>query len=56
MVVIDVKDTGCPCENTLLESCELENVFQREWILGTRSALRAACDGVLDDVLVEFVC
>ena len=54
--MVGVKTTGCSHENTLLEQCDVEDVFRREWILGPRSALRAVCDGVLEDALVEFPC
>ena len=54
--MVGVKKTGCLHENTLLEQCDVEDVFRREWILGTHCALRAVCDGVLEDALVEFPC
>ena len=52
VVVIGGRNTGCSCESTLLEQCEVRTVFHRDWILGTRYALRAPCGGVLEDVFV----
>ena len=72
IVAIGVKNIGCRCENTLLEQCEVEDVFRIQslalrlvFVIAldrphpepyARCALRAVCGGVLDYVLVVFPC